>query len=285
MTTNTKKTLDDLLTTLADQLAEPGHNLLPMLRLMGRFSKYSLANQLLIYAQRPGATKVLGFHSWRNTGYIVRKGEKGIAIYAPMQFRNDNSGPGTLANDPTDSNTRLGFRVAYLFDITQVEPLTGFDTAASTATAPITETTNMLPNVVPPAPLACIESLKIFLATESINLVYAQLDPGHYGFTDGKTITCAAGLAPHIEFATLIHETTHSLMHFDGNRPDITTRETEAEAVTYLICEQLRLADTQLSIDYIRGYRGTKSTLRDSLERIRATAQRLAAILLPDSTS
>ena len=212
MNSNTKKTLDDLLTTLADQLAEPGHNLMPLLRLMTRFSKYSLANQLLIYAQRPDATRVLGFRTWRNAGYIVRKGEKGIAIYAPMRIRNDTT-------DATDSDTRLGFHVAYLFDITQVEPLTGTAAAITTVTAPATGATTILPDVAPPAPLACLESLKTFLATEFINLVYAQLAPGHFGFTDGKTITCAAGLAPHIEFATLVHETTHSCLLYTSPSP------------------------------------------------------------------
>lgn len=107
MNTNPKKSLDDLLTTLADQLGERGQNLIPMLGAMSRFAKYSLSNQLLIYLQRPDATQVLGFHSWRNTGYIVRKGEKGIAIYAPMRFRNAE-----VTSTDTDDGTRLGFRVA-----------------------------------------------------------------------------------------------------------------------------------------------------------------------------
>ena len=83
-------------------------------------------------------------------------------------------------------------------------------------------------------------------------------------------------LPSHIEFGTLIHETAHALLHFGADRPDLTTRETEAEAVAYLISEQLGLADTQVSIDYIRAYRGTLDTLEASLQRIRTTAVRLA---------
>jgi hypothetical protein len=33
--------------------------------------------------------------------------------------------------------------------------------------------------------------------------------------------------APHIEFATPVHETTHTLLHFSGDKPDLTTRETD----------------------------------------------------------
>jgi antirestriction protein ArdC len=270
MNTNPKQSLDALLDTLADKLEQGGHNLLPMLGLMSRFTRYSLSNQLLIYLQRPNASKVLGFHSWRKAGYVVRKGEKGIAIYAPMRLRND-------ADDiATDANAiRLRFRVAYVFDISQVEHLKDAGSAVPDIPA----------NIAPPAPLACLDSLKLFLVSEGIALVYQELAPGHYGMTDGKTITCSTGQSPHIEFATLVHEAAHTLLHFNGDQPDLSTRETEAEAVTYLLCEQLGLADTQLSIDYIRAYRGTKYTLMGSLERIRATAQRLAEVLIPEAAN
>ncbi len=55
--------IDNLLTTLKAELAQPGTSLLPLLTTMSRFTRYSLANQLLIYAQRPTATHVLGFRS------------------------------------------------------------------------------------------------------------------------------------------------------------------------------------------------------------------------------
>ena len=72
------------------------------------------------------------------------------------------------------------------------------------------------------------------------------------------------------------------LLHFPADRatrPDLTTRETEAEAVTYLLCAQLGIAGTEASVEYIQSYRGTLHTLDASLERIRATAQRLASAI------
>jgi antirestriction protein ArdC len=73
----------------------------------------------------------------------------------------------------------------------------------------------------------------------------------------------------------------------DGStRPNLVTRETKAEAVTFLLCAQLGIAGTDASVEYIQSYRGTPGTLDASLERIRATAQRLsvelAAIRLGD---
>jgi hypothetical protein len=38
---------------------------------MSRFTRYSLSNQLLIFAQRLTATHVLGYRSWLKAGYVV----------------------------------------------------------------------------------------------------------------------------------------------------------------------------------------------------------------------
>ena len=265
MNAEARTSIDTLLTTLREQLAQPGQSLLPLLGAMSRFSKYSLANQMLIFAQRPDATHVLGYRAWNNAGYQVRKGEKGIAIYAPMRFtRADPSDEsGTL-----EPHSRTGFRLIYVFDISQVDPLDGTQVEST------------------PAPSDAgnadahrhLEALKAFLVGHNVELEYKLLQPGLLGYTDGRRITCGLGQASHVEFATLAHETTHLLLHFPADRttrPDLTTRETEAEAVTYLLCAQLGLKGTEASVEYIQSYRGTPDTLDLSLERIRATAQRL----------
>jgi antirestriction protein ArdC len=256
MNSATKPSIDDLLKTLKAKLAEPGTSLLPVLSTMSRFAHYSLHNQLLIFLQRPTASRVMGFQSWRQAGYQVRKGKKGIAIYAPMHFKVDDP-------DTDEPTSRLRFRIAHVFDIAQVDPIPGTTAAAVPAPAPA-------------VPLTCLEKLKAFLVGHNIEVDYANLGQGCYGYTDGKRITCAMYLASHVEFGTLIHETAHALLHFGADRPNLTIRETEAEAIAYLISEQLGLEDTQMSIDYIRSYRGTPDTLDASLQRIRATAARLA---------
>jgi hypothetical protein len=309
MNATARPQIDELLTTLKAQLATPGASLLPLLTTMSRFTRYSLANQLLIFAQRPTATHVLGYRSWLKAGYQVRKGEHGIAIYAPMRFThtgdlNTPPRPSIHAADAlagasspavstqgqrrassqggapcvpakgapaTADAPRVGFRVAWVFDLAQVDPLEGTDTSAfATHFADIRD-----------AELA-IHRLHAFLFGHNVELEYRALAPGLMGYTDGRRITCSIGQPAPVEFATLAHETTHVLLHFptDGStRPDLVTRETEAEAVAYLVCAQLGLAGTEASVDYIQSYRGTPDTLDASLERIRTTALRLSAEL------
>ena len=198
---------------------------------MSRFAKYSLANQMLIFAQRPDATCVQGYRAWNKAGYQVRKGEHGIAIYAPMLFGSKRD---TAADSDTDTAPRLGYRVAYVFDVAQVDAIAGTNAAAIAATPADTGAHRYL------------EALKAFLVGHNVELEYKALTRGLLGYTDGHRITCGTGQASHVEFATLAHETTHVLLHFArnadgtaGTRPDLTTRETEAEAVTYLLCAQL----------------------------------------------
>ena len=54
------------------------------LRTSAAFWDYSWHNQMLIWRQKPDASFVGGFQTWLKCGRFVRKGEKGIAILAPM---------------------------------------------------------------------------------------------------------------------------------------------------------------------------------------------------------
>ena len=268
-----RTSIDHLLATLRTELAQPGQSMIPLLTSMSRFPKYSLANQMLIFAQRPDATCVQGYRAWNKAGYQVRKGEHGIAIYAPVRFKHTRD-DADVSDDSTAPRpvTGMGYRVAYVFDLAQVERIAG--TSAPTLEAPaLTDSTDAN---------RFLEQLKAFLVGHNIELEYQPLARGLLGYTDGRRITCGTGQASHVEFATLAHETTHVLLHFPAvcaTRPDLTTRETEAEAVTWLLCAQLGIAGTEASIEYIQSYRGTPDTLDKSLERIRATAQRLSTEL------
>ena len=95
-----------------------------------RFHTYSPTNQLLIYVQRPDATRVAGFTTWQALGRQVRKGEKGIAILAPCPRRGggEDTTPAT-PDAPGESGEgsgagrggRMRFTVAHVFDESQTD--------------------------------------------------------------------------------------------------------------------------------------------------------------------
>src|SRR5580765_8879955 len=76
-----KASIDTLVKAL-----EAGHSeaLSAYLTAMSQFHNYSFQNILLIASQRPTATRVAGIRSWNELGRRVKRGEKGIMIFAPM---------------------------------------------------------------------------------------------------------------------------------------------------------------------------------------------------------
>lgn len=50
-------------------------------QLMGKLYRYEFDNILMVYAQRPDATLVADFDTWKQVGRYVKRGSKGIAIF------------------------------------------------------------------------------------------------------------------------------------------------------------------------------------------------------------
>ena len=72
----------------------------------------------------------------------------------------------------------------------------------------------------------------------------------------------------------MAHEAAHEMLHRDKETTpkDKKVRETEAEAVAFVVCHGIGLDTNSASSDYIQLYNGNKETLMESLERIQRTA-------------
>jgi hypothetical protein len=81
--------------------------------------------------------------------------------------------------------------------------------------------------------------------------------------------------------SVLTHECAHEFLHKGTRRAETTktVRETEAEAVAFVVCHAIGLDTGTQSSDYIQLWQGDKTTLSESLQFIQATAvQILTAI-------
>ena len=56
-------------------------------------ARLSISNQLLVALARPDATFVAGFNAWLRLGYAVRKGERAVAIIAPLPIKERDKPP------------------------------------------------------------------------------------------------------------------------------------------------------------------------------------------------
>jgi hypothetical protein len=74
------------------------------------------------------------------------------------------------------------------------------------------------------------------------------------------------------------------MLHW-GERRTLTTkqvRETEAEAVAFVVCQAIGLATGTASQDYIRLWHGDAKLLRESLEAIQSTAAVILGGIAPE---
>jgi hypothetical protein len=80
------------------------------------------------------------------------------------------------------------------------------------------------------------------------------------------------------EFVTLVHEVAHELLHKTERRTKTTAtvRETEAEAVAFIVGQGIGLEMGRASSDYIQMYAGNAALLAESLEVV----QRTSAVIL-----
>ena len=253
---------------LIEQL-EAGHSeaLTNYLTAMSRFHQYSFGNVLEIARQMPTATRVAGFWTWKNLGRSVMAGQKGIRILAPIvgvRRKKDEE----ANKDITKQNERvlLGFRNAYVFDISQTD---GID----------------LPEMreVSGDPGENLDRLAAFVQSKGIQLVYNPNIAPALGMSYGGRIAILPGQSKAETFATLVHETAHELLHKAERRTATTktVRETEAEAVAFVVGKAVGLVTGSASADYIQLYHGNASLLAESLEVIQQTASVILAALEP----
>ena len=83
--TKIKQDARALVKEIAQTYRDDPDTIAELLAFGSRFYQYSLNNMALIYAQNPNATYVQSFVRWKQEGYSVRKGQKGLYILVPYK--------------------------------------------------------------------------------------------------------------------------------------------------------------------------------------------------------
>ena len=261
--------LQRVIATATDELlaaldAGRSEQLRQYLELLARFHTYSIGNVFLILAACPTATRVAGYRTWQSLGRQVRAGARAIRILAPVVRR-------VAAEEKTEERRILvGFKPACVFDASQTEgrPLPS-------------------PAEVQGDPGVYLARLHRWAVESGIVITYAASLGGAEGASCGGQIVLRLGLSPAAELSVLAHELAHESMHHATKGPTAsrTVRETEAEAVAFVVCRAIGLEPGTASSDYLLMYDGHRATLLASLERVRRTAARILAGVLPEANT
>lgn len=241
-----------------------------------RFHNYSWGNCLLIALQRPDATHIAGYRRWLEMGRHVRKGEKGIAILAPIVNRSkvENEEPD---HDDVRYNVVTAFRPAYVFDVSQTDG------------EPLPEVTHRLTGS---EPMGAFRRLELVAG----QLDYTVLLTRDLGNVNGDCnhelhrIRVNNQRDPAQLVKTLAHEIGHAILHGPENRPQDATRgllELEAESVAYVVCSELGLDSGEYTFGYVAGWAGggenASKLISASAQRINIAARKIVSELGVDT--
>lgn len=239
------------------------------LRTMSKFRKYSFRNAVLIWMQKPDASLVAGYNDWQKKFHRqVRKGEKGIRIFAPVIYAKSKDGDDP---DAEKEDEIVCCKVVSVFDVSQTDgeelPTLGVDE--------LTGTVEQYPAILD--------------ALERISPVPMGFEPittgahGYYSHTE-RRIAINENMSELQTVKTAIHEIAHAKLHAlpeDGKRPkdgpDQRTREVQAESVAYIVCQHFGLDTSDYSFGYVAGWSSGKKTpeLASSMDVIRKASQEL----------
>lgn len=253
------------------------------LKCMSKFHGYSYNNTILIMMQKPEATYVAGFNTWKNSfNRVVKKGEKGIKILAPAPFKTK------VEQDKCDSfgnivkdNHGNPLRETVEITIPKFKPVTVFD-ISQTEGEPIPELSiSELEDDVD----AFLDMKEALVSVSRVPIVERDIDGSAKGYfsSESQEIVIREGMPQAQTIKTMIHEIAHSELHDYNNeqknevKKDRNTKEVEAESVAYTVCAHFGINTDDYSFAYILGW--SKSVelkeFKASLETIQKTSNRL----------
>ena len=237
------------------------------LKTMGKFHHYSLNNQILILMQTGGtASHVAGYRKWQTLGRQVRKGEKGIWIISPMQFKKESPDP-----DKDDDIMTL-FKAATVFDISQTD---GDDLPS--LVQELTDDDASYDAIIDR--LIDFSSVPVHFTDDLPNGVYGSFSPAE------QCIRVRENVSRQQKLKTLVHELSHYLCDNDKDHRDSReTMEVRAESISYCVLSGLGFENIgDYSFGYVAGWSSGKELpeLKAVMQDIRDTADKILSAIMP----
>lgn len=252
-----------------------------------RFWNYSFGNQLLIIMQKPDASRVAGFQTWKAQGRTVRKGEKGLAILRPV-FLGGSKAQAVDVVDPasgqavgqvkqaTGRGPVRGFTVTYVFDVSQTDG------------KPAPEYLHKLKGA---APAGLFKALTDYAAGLGLPVAAEPMAESLGGFVrkaatpGGAEIRLNASNDEAQQVKTLIHELGHFLAgHLTEKRMNATReeKELEAESAAFIVGQALGVDFSEYSFGYLANWAASMDpdAREKALEKAGTMAARVAKQIL-----
>ena len=232
------------------------------LRFLSRFHRYSLHNTMAIWIHSPRATHVAGYNAWMKLGRHVRKGERGIPIFAPCTQAVPK---GEEEDDEKKTRKVIGYKIVYVFDVSQTEG------------KPLPEA----PIVAQGDGSALLPVLEGIAFDLGIGLEYRAMFGSHHGTSYGGSIEVDSGIDDAGKASVIVHELAHELLHKGPDRMLLSSqqKETEAESTAYVVCSHFGLESA--APNYLALWAAKPEQIIEAFQRIRDVAATLIDMIEP----
>jgi len=193
----------------AQTVAQDGAAFQKYLDVQSRFDRYSVANALLILAQKPDATRIADFDTWKEQGAYIRKKEIGFYILElGEEYQRD------------DGTVGISYNPKKMFDISQ----TGNSRKRETPTYPDDRTRIKALMDHAPVPIRISDALP-----EGTNALYRP---------EAREIQIRRGMDAGNIFRSLSQELAHAEMDKGDGSYNRSDHAFHAYCVSYILCRQ-----------------------------------------------
>lgn len=289
-----------------EQYTNSSEDLLEYATFLSKFHNYSPNNTALIHDQFKGAEAVGSFKTWKDKGYSVNKGEKGIKIltYTPITSFKDKEGNVKNIRQATKTEKELikqkeiktwkkdAFKIGHVFDVSQTN-------------CPPEELPKVFPNKQFNFDIEDKNNIKylnkgIEAVANDLKIEIKDMKHSQFGITElgASKGAFVQGLDPEKKeiimnsrntetqsLATSIHELAHARLHNMNEKDsefDRPTKEFQAELTSYIVCKHYGMDTSEKAIPYISSWTKNGVDIEDkqlAIEGVHKTSKEFIDII------
>ena len=226
---------------------------------MSQFNQYSSRNLRLILAQKPDASYLAPYNTWRKFDRHVKRGEKALSVIIPVTYvKKDQQGQPILDKNGRPE-TGMTFRLKpTTFDVSQTEGKEMPKAAEVKEQLTDLDYANLY------------RALMSIAKTNDVSVRFEEMageTKGYYSPAEHQIVLRSHDMNKSQLIKTFIHETAHSELHHSNNpqREQLTrsNAELQAESVAYVVASYYGIDTSDYSFDYLAGWSKDKETLAD----------------------
>ncbi|WP_247949960.1 PBECR4 domain-containing protein [Streptococcus constellatus] len=226
---------------------------------MSQFNQYSSRNLRLILAQKPDASYLAPYNTWRKFERHVKRGEKALSVIIPVTYvKKDQQGQPILDKNGKPE-TGMTFRLKpTTFDVSQTEGKEMPKAAEVKEQLTDLDYANLY------------RALMSIAKTNDVSVRFEEMageTKGYYSPAEHQIVLRSHDMNKSQLIKTFIHETAHSELHHSNHpqREQLTrsNAELQAESVAYVVASYYGIDTSDYSFDYLAGWSKDKETLAD----------------------